>query len=184
MLSNIIIFKRCKFNVNLWTLSLCYKRYPYPLIKFVNLFIFRDKIHLIRQEGISALQRLSNDVELIMLLRYCWNSFSHYIVWRIFWLIIYNFIVALAPFSIDPVHHQNNLGCAVLVVDVTVRLSSEVRILGSAAFTRIPIDHQNGESVAQSLRVTCVQGVNRKVCTCSVKTFTKSCNITSSFKNH
>ncbi|XP_033639342.1 E3 ubiquitin-protein ligase HECW2-like isoform X3 [Asterias rubens] len=28
----------------------------------------RDKIHLIRQEGISALQRLSNDVELIMLL--------------------------------------------------------------------------------------------------------------------
>ena len=40
MLSTIIIFKRCKFNVNLWILCLCYKKYPNPLrLIFSNLLI-------------------------------------------------------------------------------------------------------------------------------------------------
>ena len=42
-------------------------------------------------------------------------------------------------------HHQNNLGCAILVVNVNRCYSVNCTFLGNATFTRKPIDHQHGE---------------------------------------
>ena len=42
-------------------------------------------------------------------------------------------------------HHQNNLGCAILVGNGTVHYSVKGRILGDFAFTRKPCAHQHGE---------------------------------------
>ena len=57
-------------------------------------------------------------------------------------------------------HHQNNLGCAIMVVNVNVCYSVRCAFLGDAAFTRKPIDHQHWWAWHQSPRVTRVQGVN------------------------
>ena len=42
-------------------------------------------------------------------------------------------------------HRQNNLGCAILVVNLNMCYSVKCAFLGDATFTRMPIDHQHGE---------------------------------------
>ena len=69
-------------------------------------------------------------------------------------------------------HHQNNLGTAILVGNVTVHYSVKcafwvTRIelfYGAMAFTRKPIDHQNGECVTVTACDVRVRGQYSRDC--------------------